>query len=267
VARLGTLVLTLTGGEPLLHPELDRLIARASSQGVVCTMISNGYPITREWIRRLNAAKLSLLQMSVDNMVPNEFSQKSWSQIRKKLDLLKEHATFGVNINAVLGSSNLEQTRQVVASVRALGFYMTVGLMHDGHGQLDAGLAGDELAALYRELREHSRKTLFHLAGEGWELEMIRKAQSPWKCRAGARYLYVDEHGAVSYCSQRRGDPGTPLLDYGRPQLRAAFDAVKGCEAACTIACVRRASAFDEWRAQSGSVVPVRSRGSLPIVQ
>jgi len=104
IAKLGTLVLTLTGGEPLLHPKLDHLIARGASHGMVVTTISNGYPLTKEWVRRLNASKLSLIQLSVDNMEPNDFSQKSWSQIRKKLDLLKEHATFAVNINAVLGS-------------------------------------------------------------------------------------------------------------------------------------------------------------------
>jgi len=211
---LGIEKIRLTGGEPLLHPDLDRLIARASSQGVVCTMISNGYPLTREWIRRLNAAKLSLLQMSVDNMEPNEFSQKSWSQIRKKLDLLKEHATFGVNINAVLGSSNLEQTRQVVASVRALGFYMTVGLMHDDKGQILPGLLRDNLAATYEELQRTSNKTVFHRTGEGWERDMLQDGSAPFKCRAGGRYLYVDEFGKVNYCSQRRGEPGIDLLDY-----------------------------------------------------
>src|SRR3954470_23745943 len=43
IARLGTLILTFTGGEPLLHQKLDQLIARASAHGIVCTMISNGY--------------------------------------------------------------------------------------------------------------------------------------------------------------------------------------------------------------------------------
>src|SRR5436189_596812 len=37
-AGLGTLVLTLTGGEPLLQPKLDALVARVASHGMVCTL-------------------------------------------------------------------------------------------------------------------------------------------------------------------------------------------------------------------------------------
>ena len=96
-----------------------------------------------------------------------------------------------------------------------------------------------------------------------WETEMIRDGASPWKCRAGGRYLYVDEFGRVSYCSQRRGEPGKNILDYGQQDLRAAFDAPKGCEDACTIACVRRASSFDGWRPQKGEPPP---RRGLPVV-
>ena len=35
--------------------------------------------------------------------------------------------------------------------------------------------------------------------------------ENKWKCRAGARYLYVCEEGLVHYCSQQRGYPGKPL--------------------------------------------------------
>ena len=252
-ADLGTLVLTLTGGEPLLHPKLDTLVARVASRGVVCTLISNGYALTGEWVRRLNDAGLSFLQMSVDNIEPNEYSQKSWTNVRKKLELLKDKATFGVNINAVLGSSTLDQTREVVAAVRDIGFFMTVGLMHDADGQIQPGLLRDELVSAYDELRQRSRKSLFHFAGEGWEDDMLRDGSSPFKCRAGGRYLYVDEFGLVSYCSQRRGAPGIDLLEYTGDDVERAFYTPKGCEARCTIGCARRASAFDEWRSQPGA--------------
>jgi MoaA/NifB/PqqE/SkfB family radical SAM enzyme len=257
VAALGTLVLTFTGGEPLLHPELDQLVAYAVDKGMVVTTISNAYPITRKWIERLNAARLSFLQISIDNLEPNDVSQKSLSKIGKKLELLKEHARFGVNVNAVLGSSPSSATRTLVDEVERLGFYMTVGLMHGPDGQLDAGLLGDELAVLYREMRARSKKTIFHRAGEGWEDVMIAGGEAPFKCRAGSRYLYVDEHGKVSYCSQRRGEPGVSLFDYDRAAMREAFDAKKGCEDKCTIACVRRASAFDGYRAQDGEIAAV----------
>ena len=122
-----------------------------------------------------------------------------------------------------------------------------------------------ELPSFYEEIRSVSRKSLFHRFGEGWEREMLEKGVSPWKCRAGARYLYVDEFGEVSYCSQMRGDPGIALLDYSREDLIREWHLPKGCEDRCTIWCVRRASAIDEWRSQDGTPngTPKRRGGKL----
>ncbi len=265
VADLGTLVVTLTGGEPLLHPELDTIIRRVVDHGMVCTSISNAYALTQKWIERLNESRLTLVQISVDNIEPNDVSQKSWSKIKKKLELLKKHADFKVNVNAVLGSCTAEQTRTLVSEIHELGFFMTVGLLHDHQGQIDPGLIGDALPEFYEEMKALCRKSVFHHAGEGWERQMLRDGQSMWRCRAGARYLYVDEFGNVSYCSQRRGEPGTSLLDYGKSDLVRAFHEPKGCEPRCTIACVRRASSLDEWRSQNGKMNG-KSRTRLPLV-
>lgn len=266
LAQLGTCVVTLTGGEPLLHPKLDELVAHAAAHGMVCTMISNGYAFTRRWIDRLNRAGLTLVQISIDNLEPNEVSEKSLSKIQKRLVLLEKHARFGINVNAVLGSCSPEATRKLVTEVEKLGFFMTIGLLHDGMGQLDAGLAGSELPELYRELRRRSKKSLFHRVGEGWEDSMIAQRGVPFRCRAGARYLYVDEHGTVSYCSQRRTEPAIPLLSYTRRHVREAFETPKGCEASCTLACVRRASALDEWRPQARPARPPRVVTHLPVL-
>ena len=264
LASLGTLVVTLTGGEPFIHPDLDKIVARAVSHGMVVTSISNAYPITSRWIARMNKAGLSLLQVSVDNMEPNDVSQKSWSKIRKKLLLLQKEAEFKLNVNAVLGSSPPEQTRTLIDEIRELGFYMTVGLLHNEQGQIVPGMIGDILPEFYEEMRELCNKSVFHQFGEGWEKKMLRDGTAEWKCRAGARYLYVDEFGKVAYCSQRRAEPGIPILEYTRAHLKKEFDAPKGCEDSCTIACVRRASSLDEWRPQKGPMVPPKV--SLPTV-
>src|SRR5512141_2221067 len=42
LADLGTTILTLSGGEPLLHPELDDIISRMRERGVIAGMITNG---------------------------------------------------------------------------------------------------------------------------------------------------------------------------------------------------------------------------------
>ena len=254
LADLGCLVLTLTGGEPFMHPNLDEVVAHAVSRGMVVTSISNAYPITRGWIERMNDAGLSLLQVSVDNIEPNDVSQKSWSKIKKRLLLLQEHAKFKLNINAVLGSSPPDQTRHLIDEIRSLGFYMTVGLLHDQQGQIDPGLIGDILPEFYEEMRALCNKSFFHQFGEGWEQKMLKGGTAPWRCRAGARYLYIDEFGKVAYCSQRRTEPDISLLDYTRDDLKREYDRPKGCEDSCTIACVRRASSLDEWRPQRGPV-------------
>jgi hypothetical protein len=71
-----------------------------------------------------------------------------------------------------------------------------------------------------------------------------------WRCRAGARYLYICEDGLVHYCSQQRGTPGTPLLEYGLTDIKRESDTVKACAPFCTVSCVHQASFLDRWRSQ-----------------
>ena len=266
LADLGTVIITFTGGEPLLHPELDKMIARVARHNMVCTSITNGYLLSKEWVQRLNDSGLELLQLSIDNLNANESSQKSFNLLQKKLALLQD-ATFKVNINAVLGSCPIEETRELAREVQAMGFYMTVGLMHGGDGSLDPGLLEyDQIEPLYIEMQGYRKRSVEHRFGEGWEFEMIRTGQSDWKCRAGARYLYIDEHGIVSYCSQRRGEPGIPILEYTAEDTRSYFTERKGCEEQCTVACVRRASSFDTLRLQESEPRGQSSKVPLPIV-
>src|SRR5271167_4309140 len=77
LARLGTMIVTFSGGEPLLHPELDDLIAHARKYPIIAAIITNGYLLTADRIQRLNRAGLDHMQISVDNVMPDDVSKKS----------------------------------------------------------------------------------------------------------------------------------------------------------------------------------------------
>src|SRR5712672_950896 len=138
LGALGTSVVTISGGEPLLHPELDDIIRRIRSNGAIAGMITNGYLLVAERIKRLNDAGLDHMQISIDNVLPDDVSKKSLKVLDKKLQLLSEHAEFHVNINSVVGGGIHNPQDALTVSTRAieLGFTSTVGIIHDGDGQL-----------------------------------------------------------------------------------------------------------------------------------
>src|SRR5947199_3368942 len=103
LGALGTSVVTISGGEPLLHPELDVIIGRIRKNGIVAGMITNGYLLMPDRIERLNRAGLEWLQISIDNVNPDDVSKKSLKVLDKKLQMLAEYADFHVNINSVVG--------------------------------------------------------------------------------------------------------------------------------------------------------------------
>src|ERR1051325_2017865 len=73
--------------------------------------------------------------------------------------------------------------------------------------------------------------------------------ENNWRCRAGARYLYICEDGLVHYCSQQRGYPAKPLDHYTVEDIRREFVTEKSCAPKCTVACVHYTSYMDFWRA------------------
>ena len=258
LADLGVSIVTLSGGEPMLHPQLDDLIRHIRARGMIAGLITNGYLIGPERVERLNEAGLEYLQISIDNVDPDETSMKSLRVLDRKLQILAEHADFDVNINSVVGSGipNPEDAYTVARRAQALGFTSTVGVIHDDGGQLKP-LEKTERRVYERvkalSKRGYSRLTYF-------QDNLVAGRTNKWSCRAGARYLYICEFGLVHYCSQQRGTPGIPLEAYTVDNIRASYRTAKTCAPACTVSCVHKASAVDFWRdPQRPSATPSRT--------
>jgi len=250
LADLGTTVITISGGEPLLHPELDDIIRQIRKRGAIATLITNGYLLTPDRIQRLNRAGLDHLQISIDNVKPDDVSMKSLKVLDKKLQWLAEHATFQVNINSVIGTSERPEDAATVASrARELAFATTVGIVHDGEGQLRP--LGEAEHRVYQEITHSSGQSFSTFAYYNqFQKNLIQGKPNDWKCRAGSRYIYICEDGLVHYCSQQRGTPGIPLEQYSAADLEREYNSVKGCAPFCTISCVHQVSMIDQFREQ-----------------
>jgi MoaA/NifB/PqqE/SkfB family radical SAM enzyme len=255
LGSLGTAVVTISGGEPLMHPELDDVIRRIRANGMIAGLITNGYLLVADRIQRLNRAGLEWLQISIDNVNPDEVSKKSLKVLDKKLQLLAEHADFHVNINSVVGGGIAHPQDALVIGKRAveLGFTSTIGIIHDGSGQVQP--LGDEERRIYHEMQalEKSSFTRIH----AFQDNIAKGLPNDWRCRAGSRYLYICEDGLVHYCSQQRGYPGVPLATYTRDDLRREYLTEKSCAPHCTVSCVHQVSIFDSWRAPQNPSEPI----------
>src|SRR5258708_31551126 len=244
---LGTSVITISGGEPLLHPQLDDIIHHMRKRRIVSGLITNGYLLTADRIQRLNRSGLEWLQISIDNVNPDEVSKKSLKVLDKKLQWLSEHADFHVNINSVVGGgvSNPQDALTIGKRAIDLGFSSTIGIIHDGSGQLQP--LGDEERRIYHEMKSLEKQSFTRI--NAFQDNIAQGLANDWRCRAGARYLYICEDGLVHYCSQQRGYPAVPLETYTRDDIRREYLTEKPCAPHCTVSCVHQVSIFDACRA------------------
>lgn len=248
LADLGTGIVTLSGGEPLLHPDLDAIISRIRLRGAIATLITNGYLLGRERIARLNRAGLDHLQISIDNVVPDEVSKKSLELLDQKMQWLAADAEFDVTVNSVVGGGirNPDDALIIARRARALGFSTTVGIIHDGHGgllQLD-----DRQRTIVEAIVALGKSVLDFANYNRFQRNLANGRPNAWDCRAGCRYLYICEDGLVHWCSQQRGHPGIPLEHFGPDDLRRQYHEVKACAPLCTVGCVHRVAQVDELR-------------------
>ena len=255
LADLGTTIVTISGGEPMLHPHLDEIIRHIRYRGAIATLITNGYLLTTDRIRRLNRLGLDYLQISIDNVTPDETSKKSLKVLDRKLEWLAEHAEFAVTVNSVLGGPvrNPEDALTVAQRARALGLTSTVGILHDGAGQLRP--LAPKHAAIYERILEPGQAMFSFAQYDRFQRNIAQGRPNRWHCRAGGRFLYICEDGLVHYCSQQRGRPGIPLEQYGPADLKREAAREKPCAPYCTVSCVQQTAMLDSFRENPGGVL------------
>jgi MoaA/NifB/PqqE/SkfB family radical SAM enzyme len=139
LAALGAFAFDLLGGEPLLHPDIARLVAhiKATRRGVnFATIITNAFKLTPELVDGFNRAGLDCMQVSIDTIDPEPGLPKSLRSVLPKLAILAARARFQVKIQTVLTEDSWRQYTQFRELLAPFDFEFGFSLLHDGAGRI-----------------------------------------------------------------------------------------------------------------------------------
>jgi MoaA/NifB/PqqE/SkfB family radical SAM enzyme len=262
--RLGTFHICMMGGEPLMHPNIDEVIAHSAKKSQV-SVTTNGFLLSDELIDRINQSGLTWMQVSVDQVKPDKslYIQKTLKTLRTKLERLKERANFRVLISMVLCEQTKDHLKELIEAAKELDLPLGISIANDSTGQIS--VKGQEYVDLCDYYWQHFPAPQMVELDYGKQL-MLGKTPE-WTCRGGSRYIYVDEFGEVQACpaADQKGKIGKKIVDYTLEDVFYHYSSKKGCETGCAVMCNYRASALDNHPVRSVATV-LRNIARLPVV-
>jgi radical SAM protein with 4Fe4S-binding SPASM domain len=148
----------VTGGEPLLHPNLPAILAEMKRRQFAVFLLSNGTLITEAWADKLAALEIDGVQISLEGPAQIHENIRGPGSFAAAVSGARNLVAAGVKVifNATLSRLNAASFLDLVPlslslGVQELGF---ARLVPSGRGEalLDQMLSPEELKKLYREV-------------------------------------------------------------------------------------------------------------------
>ncbi len=208
-------MLILTGGEPLLRPDLDTLVSRAAALGMMVVLGTNGTMITVDRARRLADSGLSAVGISVDSLVASrhdDFRGKTgaWGATMHGIDCARQ-AGLAVQIQTTLTRDTIAELPQIIEFARDAGAraLMAFFLVCTGRGQDVVDLTPEEYEGVLRQLvdlphdgimvRPRCAPTFRRVLAQTNPESILLKSDTA-RCMAGKNYCRITPDGAVTPC-------------------------------------------------------------------
>lgn len=206
LVRHGVRYLVITGGEPMLHPDLHTIIEHARSCAMVVMLVTNGSRLNGKSIQRLKDSGLSSIIISIDaaSAEAHEKNRKLASvcerirQANQVLRRLKIQSTASVTMSRLIGDY-----QQLPAFLEHLGFrsvtfsypLTTLGSSFLGYAQSDlVSYSTKELLEAFEQVKR--LKTRLHVLNPTASIEdmqrYLRKQPQRFSCLGGYKYFYLD---------------------------------------------------------------------------
>ncbi len=125
--RLRTMIISITGGEPLLHPDIYRVLDLVREAGIAAHMCTNGTLLTEERVEKLARTSLKSISISIDSSIPAVHDQLRGQEGAFQLTMagivrLRAAMPFlRININCTLSKVNVHDIAEMAQLVKDLG--------------------------------------------------------------------------------------------------------------------------------------------------
>lgn len=122
--ELGVLQLGLSGGEPLVRPDVEELAAHARGLGLYTTLVTSGVGLTERRALRLREAGLEHIQISFqdsDQTTADRIAGMSAVPQKLAAAALVRSLGFAFSINVVLHRANIERVGEIIEMAASLG--------------------------------------------------------------------------------------------------------------------------------------------------
>jgi MoaA/NifB/PqqE/SkfB family radical SAM enzyme len=232
LALLGTVTVSMTGGEPTLHPAWDEIVAGLHARGVPYRFVTNGWHMRRLMPgldRHPPEAVRVSLSGATEAVHDEERGRGSFRRVLQAVALLTSRR-IPVSLSIVIDRRDRHQVREAADLAEALGcvrMHFILPQPVPGSAARDSDLPPGEWAGVRDEVwamkAEPGRRTHLQL-DYGYPFD---GPETPCETFAGKR-IYVDARGRLSVCCQlsEYGDNEADVVaDLNREPFSAAWPA------------------------------------------
>lgn len=219
--EIGPQIISIGGGEPMLHPELVPIV-RTLSRCHFPVMITNGSLVTKALARQLWQAGMVEISVSLDYADPQKHDAQrgkpgAFEQGVEALKIL--HATRTrpeqrVNMISVIVDDNIDEVEPLIELSRDMGITYLVTLYSHSRGSKPARAPASDLSRRLLELKKRHRHFVA-LRGYLGKFSAAVRAPGPGRCHAGRNLCNIDCRGDVSFCIDRLDNPAGNILTDG----------------------------------------------------
>jgi len=216
---LGVVQLNLTGGEPLLRPDLEAIVERASELELFSNLITSAVPLSRERLRGLKQRGLGSIQISFQGSDRDQARSIAGSDVfeaKRRAALWAKELGLALTLNVVLHAKNIDRTADFVRLAEELSAERIelANVQYLGWALLNRSALMPSSAQIDRA-REIAVQAARRLLGQSEVLFVLpdHHAGRPRACMDGwgRRYIVVTPDGFVAPCHAARTIPGISL--------------------------------------------------------